>query len=124
MRLQPVIWTKGTFLSPQHLQLQDRFLENVLQFQLENLSFRPWGFRSLQISQEALDGGTDGLDFYRAIIPSAPDYLEPGGWLLFEVGIGQAEQILGLFTATGRFTELFTAKDPAGIERVVGGRFM
>ena len=50
-RLQPVIWTKGTFLSPQHLQLQDRFLENLLQFHLESLSFRPWGFRTLQISQ-------------------------------------------------------------------------
>ena len=51
-RLQPVIWTKGTFLSPQHLQLQDRFLENLLQFHLDSLSFRPWGFRSLQISRE------------------------------------------------------------------------
>ncbi len=51
-RLQPVVWTKGTFLSPQHLQIQDRFLENVLHFQLETLSFRPWGFRSLQIDAE------------------------------------------------------------------------
>jgi release factor glutamine methyltransferase len=71
---------------------------------------------------EALDGGMDGLDFYRAIIPLAPDHLNPGGWLLFEVGIGQAVSVLDLFTATGRFSELFTAKDPAGIERVVGGR--
>ena len=36
-RLQPVIWSKGTFLSPQHLQLQDRFLENLLQFHLDSL---------------------------------------------------------------------------------------
>ncbi len=71
---------------------------------------------------EALDGGIDGLDFYRAIIPVAPGHLEPGGWLLFEVGIDQAEAVKGLFTAAGCFTELFTAKDPAGIERVVGGR--
>jgi type VI secretion system protein ImpJ len=55
--LQPVIWTKGTILTPQHLQLQDRFLENLLQFHLESLSFRPWGFISLQISQEALAAG-------------------------------------------------------------------
>jgi release factor glutamine methyltransferase len=72
--------------------------------------------------REALDGGMDGLDFYRGIIPTAPDHLNPGGWLLFEVGIGQAERVLELFSATGRFSELFTAKDPAGIERVVGGR--
>jgi len=74
--------------------------------------------------REALDGGVDGLDFYRSIIPDATDHLNPGGWLLFEVGIVQAKRVLELFTQTGRFEELFTAKDPAGIDRVVGGRLM
>jgi release factor glutamine methyltransferase len=74
--------------------------------------------------REALDGGADGLDFYRSIIPDATDHLNPDGWLLFEVGIGQAKRVLELFTQTGRFEELFTAKDPAGIERVVGGRIV
>lgn len=68
-RLQPVIWTKGTFLSPQHLQIQDRFLENVLQFQLETLSFRPWGFRSLQIGQEALAEGSFTIAAAAGILP-------------------------------------------------------
>jgi type VI secretion system protein ImpJ len=68
-RLQPVIWTKGTFLSPQHLQIQDRFLENLLQFQLESLSFRPWGFASLSISQEALAGGLFGISSASGILP-------------------------------------------------------
>jgi type VI secretion system protein ImpJ len=75
-RLQPVIWTKGTFLSPQHLQLQDRFLENLLQFQLEGLSFRPWGFRSLQLSQEALAAGSFGISRASGILPDG---------LLFEI---------------------------------------
>ena len=66
----------------------------------------------------------DGLDFYRSIIPAAPGHLDSGGWLLFEVGIGQTEQVLELFAGTGRFEELFTAKDPAGIERVVGGKLV
>ncbi len=70
----------------------------------------------------ALDGGADGLDFYRLIIPAAPDYLVPAGLLIFEVGIGQAAAVQGLFEETDRFDGLFTAKDPAGIERVVGGR--
>ena len=74
--------------------------------------------------REALDGGVDGLDFYRSIIPDATDHLNPGGWLLFETGIGQAKRVLELFTQTGRFEELFTAKDPAGIDRVVGGRIV
>ena len=68
-RLQPVIWTKGTFLSPQHLQLQDRFLENLLEFHLESLSFRPWGFRSLQISREALAEGSLAISSASGIFP-------------------------------------------------------
>ena len=72
----------------------------------------------------ALDGGADGFDFYRLIIPAARDHLTTGGWLLFEVGIGQAEMVLDMFGQTGSFGELFTTKDHAGIERVVGGRLM
>jgi type VI secretion system protein ImpJ len=68
-RLQPVIWTKGTFLNPQYLQLQDRFLENVLQFHVENLTFRPYGFRSLQISQELLTAGFFAITSASGILP-------------------------------------------------------
>src|SRR3954471_24995256 len=82
-RLEPVIWTKGTFLSPQHLQLQDRFLENLLQFHLEALTFRPYGFSSLRIDQEALAAGSlaivaasgffpDGLPFDIPASDAAP----------------------------------------------------
>src|SRR5712692_1836578 len=56
-RLQPVIWKKGTLLSPQHLQTQDRFLEDTLKFHLDALAFSPWGFRRLQINVEALATG-------------------------------------------------------------------
>src|SRR5437016_5730264 len=55
--LQPVLWTKGTLLTPQHLQQQDRFLEDTLQFRLESLAFSPWGFLKLRLDQEALGGG-------------------------------------------------------------------
>lgn len=72
----------------------------------------------------ALDGGADGLDYYRLIIPEAPGHLKPGGWLLLEMGIGQGPELFALFEATGHFRELFTAKDPGGIDRVVGGRKM
>jgi release factor glutamine methyltransferase len=87
-------------------------LENL---QPEVRDYEPWG---------ALDGGADGLDFYRLIISAAPGYLTLGGWLLFEVGLGQAEAVLGLFAAAGLFGECFTARDAAGIERVVGGILM
>ena len=39
--LEPVIWAKGTVLNPQHLQIQDRFLVDSLQFHLQALNFRP-----------------------------------------------------------------------------------
>src|ERR1035438_10495094 len=77
-RLQPVIWTKGTFLSPQHLQLQDRFLENLLQFHLDSLSFRPWGFRTLQISREALAAGSLGISSASGIFPDGLLFDIPG----------------------------------------------
>jgi type VI secretion system protein ImpJ len=56
--LEPVIWAKGTVLNPQHLQIQDRFLVDSLQFQLQALNFRPWGFQRLRIDQQALATGT------------------------------------------------------------------
>jgi len=52
-QLEPVIWTKGTLLNPQHFQMQDRFIESNLQFQLDVLAFRPWGFSRFRIDQEA-----------------------------------------------------------------------
>jgi len=70
----------------------------------------------------ALEGGVDGLDFYRMIIPGASLHLRQGGWLLLEAGIGQAADLLALFETAGIYGELFTAKDPGGIDRVVGGR--
>src|SRR6266568_2676632 len=60
-QLQPVIWSKGTFLTPQHLQTRDRFLESVLQFRLEALNFCPWGFPELRVDHEALGGGNFAL---------------------------------------------------------------
>ncbi|MBV8551416.1 MAG: type VI secretion system baseplate subunit TssK [Acidobacteriaceae bacterium] len=68
-RLQPVIWSKGTFLTPQHLQIQDRFIENTLQFHLESLAFRPWGFRELRIDQQALASGTFSITAASGIFP-------------------------------------------------------
>ena len=69
----------------------------------------------------ALDGGADGLEFYRLIIPAAPEHLTPGGWLLLEVGIGQSAAVTEMFAKSG-FSAIFCAKDHGGIERVVGGR--
>lgn len=69
----------------------------------------------------ALDGGGDGLDFYRTITCEAPSYLASHGWLIFEVGIGQSADVANLLLEAG-FGGIFTAVDPGGVERVVGGQ--
>ncbi len=56
-QLQPVLWTKGLILSPQHLQTQDRFFEDNLGFQLAAVSPWPWGFQRLELDIEALPRG-------------------------------------------------------------------
>ena len=69
----------------------------------------------------ALDGGADGLAAYRTIVAQADTVVTVGGWLLVEVGAGQAAAVQALFAAAG-LTEVFVSRDLAGIERVVGGR--
>jgi type VI secretion system protein ImpJ len=68
-QLQPVIWSKGVALSPQHLQAQDRFFEETLHFQLEALTFRSWGFRELQLDGTALSDGLFSISRGSAIFP-------------------------------------------------------
>ena len=68
----------------------------------------------------ALDGGTDGLDFYRAIIEKWRDALAKDGMLFFEVGIGQADEVLRMMRSSG-FGDVQIVKDLNGIPRVVFG---
>ena len=68
----------------------------------------------------ALDGGADGLDFYRAIIEKWRNSLAKGGMLFFEVGIGQADEVLRMMRTSG-FGDVQIVKDLNGIPRVVFG---
>lgn len=69
--------------------------------------------------RSALDGGFDGLDIYRILIPAALDYLLPGGCLLVEVGIGQAPAVSSIFQASPEYTAPKIVLDRADIPRVV-----
>ena len=69
----------------------------------------------------ALDGGEDGLKFYKAIIKYWKSLLRQGGYLLFEVGEGQAQAVRDMLSAAG-FGYTDTRKDTLGIDRVVFGR--
>ena len=71
----------------------------------------------------ALDGGDDGLDFYRIIAEQAPDHMKPGAWLLLEIGYDQGETVPDLIRKTGRFMDSIEVfKDLAGNDRVVAAR--
>lgn len=69
----------------------------------------------------ALDGGEDGLMFYRAIVRNWKTVLRPNGQLMFEVGENQADAVSDLMRTAG-FREITTVEDTAGIRRVVTGR--
>ena len=112
---------QGSLLEPFAGRRFDMILSNppyIPQAELATLQQEVRGFEPMS----ALDGGADGLDFYRAIVARAPDHLNAGGWLLFEVGAGQAPEVLELLRKGGLSADSFTALDPARIERVVGGR--
>jgi release factor glutamine methyltransferase len=70
----------------------------------------------------ALDGGSDGLAAYRALIPQGAHLLADRGALVVEVGHGQSEEIQGLMTATGLTLRRPPKTDLAGIRRAVAGR--
>jgi len=67
----------------------------------------------------ALDGGEDGLAFYRRIIPEAHFYLREGGWLLLEVALGQSGIISRMIEEGGNFLKPESIPDLSGIGRVV-----
>lgn len=67
----------------------------------------------------ALDGGRDGLDFYRIIVDQAADYLKPGGYLLLEIGHDQGEDLRKMLKDSGRYTAAEVIRDLPGKDRVV-----
>ncbi len=67
----------------------------------------------------ALDGGTDGLDFYRIIIEKSPSYLTMGGMLFFEIGYDQGKSVSQLMEKD--FEDIHVIRDLAGLDRVVYG---
>ena len=69
----------------------------------------------------ALDGGIDGLDAYRRILPESRPLLYPGGWLMVEIGAGQAASVLAIAETCG-FVDARTVRDLAGLDRVVAAR--
>ena len=86
--------------------------EDILGLMPEVRDFEPVG---------ALDGGVDGLDFYRQIIAQGKDYLNKDGYLYLEIGYDQGPAVTNMMCAAG-YREVAVIRDLAHQERVVKGR--
>lgn len=86
--------------------------EDILNLMPEVRDFEPVG---------ALDGGADGLDFYRQIIAQSKEYLNQDGYLYLEIGYDQGPAVTNMMCAAG-YREVSVIKDLAHQERVVRGR--
>ena len=68
-KLLPVVWSKGVFLSPQHLQSQDRYVEDLLRFQIGAIHYKGWGFTRLQVDGVALAEGALSILIASGVFP-------------------------------------------------------
>lgn len=84
--------------------------KDIAELMVEVKDYEPMG---------ALDGGVDGLDFYRIITSKAVDYLEPMGLLAFEVGHDQGRAVKDIIEQSHKYTNIKLVKDLASIDRVV-----
>ena len=109
--------------------LNDRCLERTFDYIVSNPPYIP-SKDVLELDEQvksyepklALDGGEDGLDFYRSIIETAPNYLKNGAWLIFEIGYNQGQDLVNLMREKG-FSDISVIKDLAGLDRVVKGKY-
>lgn len=105
------------------LNIKDKFdiiLSNppyIAKFEFETLQKEV-----LKEPRMALDGGEDGLDFYRKIISAAPAHLRSGGHIIFEIGFGQFNEIRKIIETNGIFKVVEVKKDFNNIDRVVIAR--
>ena len=108
----------GNLFEPLQSNLFDLILSNppyIPTLEIEKLDpdVRLWEPR------EALDGGEDGLKYVRTLIKSAPDYLNPGGCILIEIGFDQGEAVKLLAENSGNFSEIKIIRDINGKDRIL-----
>jgi type VI secretion system protein ImpJ len=78
-QLQPVLWNKGAFLQPQHMQSQDFYLDSQLKFLMDSLFGYPYGFQTLTVDPTRLASGSFGLSAAAGVFPDG---------LMFDIGPG------------------------------------
>jgi release factor glutamine methyltransferase len=117
-----ITWCEGDLLEP----LRAKGLAGQVNILVSNppyIAEREWEALQPEVRvyepRVALAGGEDGLAVYRRFVPESADLLCDGGWLIVEVGQGQAEPVRALIDATERYGAVDIRQDQAGIARVV-----
>lgn len=110
---------RGDLLEYRHPRLLDLLVANPPYIPRESIASLQQEVRHEPV--RALDGGVDGLDFYRAIVRLYRPQLLPGGWICMEVGIGQSGRVLDILSRQG-FAESGVRQDLQGVPRVVFAR--
>lgn len=115
-----VTFVEGDLLAPVAGSTFDLIVSNPPYIAHAEFPILDAGVRDFE-PRSALDGGPDGLDFYRRIAAEAPKYLSAGGAVLVEIGATQDVAVRELFAA--QFDGSPTVKDAAGRPRIVSARF-
>lgn len=116
IRFMSVDMMKADWQGPYHL-----IVSNPPYIESENLSECMPEVRQYEPVQ-ALDGGRDGLDYYRFIIPKALEQLEEDGLLAFEIGHTQAAAVVTLMESCSDYQDIQVVQDFSGYDRVVLAR--
>lgn len=117
---QRIQWLKSDLLEnvgPKWLGKMDMIISNppyIKSKDIEELSVEVRDFEPLM----ALDGGADGLDFYKRICSQVKPFLKEGGYILFEIGYNQGSEVCELLKQNG-FLQVEVKKDLSGWDRIV-----
>ncbi len=106
---------------PEHFATFDLIISNPPYIRRSELNTLPLEVKDFE-PLVALDGGEDGLDFYRRIIPRSANFLKGGGHLLLEIGYTQAKEVSTIVMETDDFDWIDVSKDYCGLDRVAVAR--
>ena len=116
------------------LQANVKFIKSNLYSKLDKMKFdiivsnppyikrRDINYLSEEVRKEpnvALDGGIDGLDFYRKITEQAIDYLKLGSYLCYEIGFDQKDEVIDIINKQQQYSKTYCRKDLGGNDRVI-----
>ncbi len=128
-RIKNAVFLKGSLFQP----VEEMFAIDCFSFAVDLIISNPPYIRTDDIKSlqpevkdwepvTAIDGGADGLDFYRELIPSARRYLKYDGLLMLELGTGQASSVADIIESSG-YTQIQIIRDYAGIERIIKAKW-